>query len=130
LSRILNFDLGNKGKRYRYNLEIVRDMLLIASVKVKKTRIMYQANLSYRHMEKYLKNLLEGGLLECDIDSCYLITRKGKEFLQLYAEYLERRRRIGEEIKGVDEHRLLLENMCFNNEIHLKRIGTKKEANM
>ena len=127
LSRVLSFDLGKRGKKNRHSLEIVRDMLSVASVKVRKTRIMYQANLSYRQMEKYLKSLLESGLVECDDDSCYLITRKGKEFVQMYADYLDRRRRIGEEIKGARKEKLLLENMCFNNEGNSKRIASKKE---
>jgi len=125
LSRVLNFNLENKNKKYRHNLEIVRDILLIASVKVKKTRIMYQANLSYTHMVKYLNSLLESGLIECDEDSCYFITKKGKEFLQKYNDYLERRKRIREEMKGADTDRLLLRNMCFNNEGNHRHITNK-----
>src|SRR3989304_728369 len=103
-------------------------MLLIASVKVRKTRMMYQANLSYRQSEKYLNSLLENGLMECNDDSCYLITKRGKDFLQMYDDYLERNRRIGEDINGVHKDRLLLENMCFNNECNSKRIASKKEV--
>lgn len=120
----------NSGKKYRHSLEIVKDVLLIVSKKVRKTRIMYQANLSYRHNERYLKSLLENGLIECDNGSCYLITRKGKDFLQMYDEYLERHKRISEEISGVHKDRLLLENMCFNNEVNLKRMLTKKEVSI
>jgi len=112
----LNFEFGKKGKKYRHSLEIVRDMLSVTSEKVRKTRIMYQANLSYRLMEKYLQGLLESRLLENVDDSFYLITGKGKEFLQMYEDYLGRRRRIGEEIARGRKDRLLLENMCFNTE--------------
>ena len=124
----LNFDRGNKGKKYRYSLEIVKDMLFIASVKVRKTRIMYQANLSYRHMEKYLKYLLESGLMECHDDSCYLITKRGKDFLQMYEDYIERARRISEEISGARKDVLLLENMCFSSDCRSKRIASRKEV--
>ena len=124
----LNSGRGNNGKRYRYSLDIVRDMLLVATVRVKKTRIMYQANLSYRHMEKYLKDLLESGLVECDGSSCYLVTSRGKEFLQMYDEYLERQRRINEEISGASKDRLLLENMCFNNNCNLRRANNRNEV--
>jgi predicted transcriptional regulator len=109
-------------------LEIVRDMLFIASVRVRKTRIMYQANLSYRHMEKYLKSLLDSGLIECDDFSCYLVTSKGKEFLQMYDEYLERTRRIGEEVSGARKDALLLENMCFSNGCAPKQILNRKPS--
>ena len=129
MSRILNYDRAREraGKKYRYSLEIVRDMLLIASVKVRKTRMMYQANLSYRQLEKYLSSLLENGLMECHDDSCYFITKRGKDFLQMYDDYLERSRRIGEDINGVHKDRLLLENMCFNSECNSKRIANRKE---
>jgi predicted transcriptional regulator len=117
-----------KDKRYRYSLDIVRDMLLVATARVKKTRIMYQANLSYRHMEKYLRDLQDSGLIECDGSSCYLVTSKGKEFLQMYDEYLERQRRINEEISGASKDRLLLENMCFNNGCSSKQPLNKKPS--
>lgn len=130
MSRILNYNQARDrtDKKYRYSLEIVRDMLLIASVKVRKTRMMYQANLSYRQLEKYLKSLLESGLMECHDDSCYLITKRGKDFLQMYDDYVERSRRIGEEISEARKDRLVLENMCLNNDCNSKRVTSKKEV--
>jgi len=125
---VLSLNLGKNKNKNRRRLDIVRDMLSAASVRVKKTRVMYQANLSYGQVEKYLKGLLESGLVECDDDSCYLITGKGKEFLQMYADYLERCSRIGEEINGARKDRLLLENMCFSNDCNSKRITSKKEV--
>jgi len=128
LFTVSDLGLREKKSKNRRRLEIVRDMLSAASVKTKKTRIMYQANLSYRQMEKYLNSLLESGLVECDDDSFYLITWKGKEFLEMYEDYLERCRRIGEEIKGARKDGLLLENMCFNNESNSKRMAGRKEV--
>ena len=126
MSKILNLNLDKRRKKYRHGLEIARDMLSVASVKVKKTRIMYQANLSYRLLEKYLGSLLENGLVQCGDDSFYVITRKGKDFLQMYEDYLVRRRRIHEDINGARKDRLLLENMCFNNEWNFKLATSKK----
>jgi len=128
LFTVSDLGLREKKSKNRRRLEIVRDMLSAASVKTKKTRIMYQANLSYRQMEKYLNSLLESGLVECEDDSFYLITGKGKEFLQMYEDYLERCRRIGEEIKVARKDSLLLENMCFNNESNSKRMAGRKEV--
>ena len=122
-------DLGLRQKnRNRKRLEIVRDMLSAASVETKKTRVMYQANLSYRLMEKYLGSLLESGLVERNDDSSYLITWKGKNFLQMYDDYVERCRRIGEEVRAARKDRLLLENMCFNNEADSKQTAKEKEV--
>ena len=128
LFRVSDFRLRKKKNKNRNSLEIVRDMLSAALVRIKKTRIMYRARLSYRLMEKYLNTLLESGLLECVDDSCYLITWKGKNFLQMYEDYRERCGRIGEEIRGARKDRLLLENMCFNNELNSKQMAKEKEV--
>ncbi len=82
-------------------------------------------------MEKYLTSLLESRLLACVDDSFYVITWRGKEFLEMYDEYLERCRRLGEEIGGIRKDRLMLENMCFNNNLlrsNSKRGLGEKEA--
>ena len=119
--------LKNKKKK-RERLEIIRDMLSAALEKTKKTRIMYQASLNYRQLKKYLKSLLDRGLVKCHDDCFYLITWKGKIFLQTYTDYLKRCRRIGDEMKEVRKDRLLLENMCFGNEHNPKRMESKKEV--
>jgi predicted transcriptional regulator len=102
----------NKNRR---RLDIMRDMLSVMSVRVRKTKVMYQANLNYNMLEKYLRGLLESGLVECDGDSYYLITSRGKLFLQEYNDYLERYRQIREEIDETARHRLMLESICFND---------------
>jgi predicted transcriptional regulator len=118
----------------RGRLEIVKDVLSIVVVRVRKTRIMYQANLSYTQLEKYLGVLLERGMVECDDNSCYFITWKGKEFLQMYSDYLERVKKIGDEVDGAQKDKLLLENMCFNNECNSnsnsnsKRMTNRREV--
>ncbi len=126
--KVSDLRLGEKKNKNRKRLQIIRDMLYAASEKTKKTRIMYQANLSYRLLEKYLKSLLESGLVERHDDSSYLITWKGKNFLQMYNDYLEQCKRIGEEIRGVRKDRLLLEDMCFNNEADLRQKAKEKEV--
>jgi predicted transcriptional regulator len=130
LSLVLNSDFNSRSRKYRPSLEIVKDMLVIVSVKSRKTRVMYQANLSYRLMERYLKNLLENGLVECDDGSCYLITRKGKEFLQMYDDYVERCKRIDNDVNGVRKNRVLLEKMCFNNSFNSKKLLNQREVNV
>ncbi len=99
----------------RNSLDIVRAMLSIASVKVRKTKIMYGANLSFHQVEKYLGALLRTGLLEYDFDSGYLITETGLEFLQLYEGYLDRSNSLKEEIERNTRERLRLKAICFNN---------------
>jgi len=105
----------NKGSN-RHSLDIIRDMLSVASVKVRKTRIMYQSNLSFLQVEKYLRSLLENGLLYHDDDCHYLVTQKGLEFLRLYDEYVERCRQIQQQLDRSAREKLLLEEMCLNFE--------------
>ena len=79
-------------------------------------------------MEKYLRELLESGLLECDEEACYVITWRGKEFLQLYEEYVAECHRLHEEIRGVRKDKLLLENMCFNDSKNPKCLLAEREV--
>ena len=111
----------------RHSLDIVREVLSIVSVKVRKTRIMYRANLSFVQVEKYLTVLLGSGLLKHDGDSGYLITERGLEFLQLYEDYLERSTRLRDEVERNMKDRLRLENMCFNTKSETTQMGIGKE---
>ena len=107
-------DLEKDRIRNRHRLDIVRDLLSVALVKVRKTRIMYQGNLSYVQLERYLKVLLDGGLLKCDHDSCYVITKRGREFLRVYDRHVQRCSRVKEEVEGTVRERQLLEATFFN----------------
>lgn len=125
---LLSYEDGgvqNGQRRNRSRLEIVRDVLMVVAVGVRKTRIMYQANLSYPLLEKYLHRLLRSRLVECEDGLSYSITAKGKEFLQMYTELLERHRRIREEVSGAGKDRLLLENMIFSKSFSPRQ--TRKE---
>ena len=100
------------ANKNRSSLDIVREVLSIASVKVCKTRIMYGANLSFHQLEKYLSALLGNALLAFDGESGYLTTTTGKEFLQLYEDYLNRSNRLIGEVEKNTKDRQHLENMC------------------
>jgi predicted transcriptional regulator len=111
----------------RCSLDIVRAMLFIASVRSRKTKIMYGSNLSFHQVEKYLRFLLRSGLLEHDVDSGYLITALGREFLSLYEEYLERSNVIRQEVERNTKDRQQLENMCFNNRVETIQTEVEKD---
>jgi predicted transcriptional regulator len=96
----------------RCSLDIVREVLSIALVRVCKTRIMYGANLSFVQLEKYLRALLGNALLSFDGESGYLTTASGKEFLVLYQDYLKRSKRLMGEVERNAKDRLHLESMC------------------
>ena len=112
----------------RCSLDIVQAVLSIASVRARKTKIMYGANLSFHQVEKYLSVLLRSRLLEHDVDSGYLITGAGREFISLYEDYLERSNVLRQEVERSTKDRLQLENMCFNNRIDVNQTGVEKDA--
>jgi predicted transcriptional regulator len=112
----------------RCSLDIVQAMLSIASVRSRKTKIMYGANLSFHQVQKYLSTLLRNGLLEHDVDSGYLITGAGKKFLRLYEDYLEQSKGLRQEVERNTKDRLKLESMCFNNTGEVNHVGIEKDS--
>ena len=125
---MLSLNDGRSMNKNRRSLDIVREVLSIALVKVRKTKIMYGANLNFLQVEKYLRILQGSGLLEFDGDSGYLITETGLEFLQLYEAYLERSTRLREDVERNMRDRLRLENMCFNSKAEASKIGIGKDV--
>jgi len=101
--------------RYRSKLQIIADILLVAGKGAKKTRIMYQANLSYDLLKRYLAETLEAGLISIDKDKrLYIATQKGEVFLKKYEEYCERCTRLQEHFKNARKDEMVLERMCSN----------------
>ena len=72
-------------KNKRSESEIIFDILSAASAGTKKTPLMYQANLSYDQLCRYLDCLIHEDLLEERIDESsvtrYFLTTRGKELL-------------------------------------------------
>jgi len=66
----------------RDRVEIIAEMLQAAKNGAKKTRIMYQANLSYRQTKILLAYLLKTGFLR--VGNSYHTTEKGLQFLRTY----------------------------------------------
>lgn len=67
----------------RSSLEILREIMKLASQGQKKTRIMYGANLSYDMLNKYLDFLLVKGFVVIDSASGrYGVTTDGHEFMR------------------------------------------------
>jgi len=103
------------NSKYRSRLQIIADILYIAGRGAKKTRIMYQANLSYDLLKRYLTETIEAGLISTDNDEkLYVITRKGEVFLKRYEEYSERCTKIQEHFKNARKDETVLEGMCSN----------------
>jgi len=102
--------------KYRSRLQIIKDVLRVTRKGAKKTRIMYQANLSYSLLGRYLKDVLDAGLVTLGSENCYMLTGNGEEFLERCREYEERSSRLEEQIDDVDKERMMLEEMCVRSD--------------
>jgi predicted transcriptional regulator len=100
--------------KYRDRLQIIADVLDIVSRGAKKTQIMYQANLSYTLLCRYLKVVSEAGLIILEKEECYVLTARGKEFLTRHEEYSKRCKSLEEHLNHVNHDKTVLENMCSN----------------
>jgi len=75
----------------RGRIEITANILELSVRGSGKTRLMYGSTTSFPQLKRYLKNLGEHGLLECEIidgHEIYRATDKGKEFLEKYDELM------------------------------------------
>src|SRR5438270_8941159 len=78
---------NNRGK-----IQIMGDVLGLATSGIKKTHIMYRANLSYEQVHQYLSELIERSLLIQESSQegvVYRTTDRGREFLQYYTKLVE-----------------------------------------
>jgi predicted transcriptional regulator len=102
---------------YRRRLDIIADILQVVSQKAKKTQIMYKANLSYRVLQKYLRDIMEASLIDFeDEERCYVLTPKGYEFLQAYEEYAKINKNMKKRVNDVNDKRKSLEELCANGQ--------------
>lgn len=115
---------------YRDRLQIIADILYIASGRAKKTRIMYQANLSYRLLCRYLNEVTYAGLVKSEDDDCYVLTAKGKDFLGRHGEYAKRCQSLEEHLSVINDEKNVLTRMCShagNVKVSSKRSNKKEQ---
>jgi len=98
---------------YRDRLDIVADILNIASREAKKTQIMYQANLSYKVLQRYLHEVIEASLVKFeDHNQSYTLTIKGQEYLDAYKEYARCNKTMERHLNDFSVKKSVLENLC------------------
>lgn len=100
---------------YRNRLDIIADILRVvgSNGRAKKTQIMYGANLSYTVLTKYLTEVQNACLIKLEGSKrCYVLTDKGKKFLQHYKEYSRRNRRMERQLETINAKRKVLEELC------------------
>jgi len=104
--------------QYRKRLEIIADILAVVKGEAKKTRIMYQANLSYKLLTVYLKFVREAGLVSAQGKGNYVLTQKGHEFLEKYKQYSQRFEQLEMELKDIKREKGILETLYIPNAVN------------
>ena len=83
----------SERKNNRGKIQIMGDVLALGTSGIKKTHIMYRANLSYEQVHIYLGELIGKRLISQDVSSSdgviYRTTEKGREFLLHYTRLVE-----------------------------------------
>lgn len=98
---------------YRDRLDIIADILNVASRDAKKTKIMYQANLSYKVLQRYLNEIIEASLIKFENNNqCYKLTYKGQEYLDAYKEYARCSKSMEKHLNNFSTKKKVLENLC------------------
>jgi predicted transcriptional regulator len=100
--------------KYRNRLQIVAEILEIAKAGAKKTHIMYRANLSYSLLCRYLKDIVDCGLVKVDREDSYVVAPKGMRFLEKFHSYMKRRENVGKMVDEMRKERVLLEEKFMN----------------
>jgi predicted transcriptional regulator len=79
---------------YRTSMQIVADLLVATDQcgqeGIKVTSLLTQANLSHSRLAKFIENLTGAGLInkiEFDGKNTYVITSKGKQYLESYKRF-------------------------------------------
>lgn len=73
----------------RHKLDVVFEILSLAQVGVKRTRLVYLTNINFSMLRKYLNVLFRMGLIE-DRDKMLVTTPKGVRFVEEYDEFTSR----------------------------------------
>lgn len=108
---------------YRDRLDIIADILAVVSREAKKTQIMYQANLSYKVLQRYLNEISGASLIRFeDNNQLYLLTGKGKDYLDAYKEYARSSKTMEKRFNDFSSKRKILEGLCPQKNVYPDQI--------
>jgi predicted transcriptional regulator len=101
--------LGNcKGR-----LDIIADILRVVSGNAKKTQIIYQANLSYKGLQKYLNEISRASLASFEDKNAFTRSQlKGTIFLNAYQKYSNVNRHLEKRPNDVLTKKNTLDELC------------------
>ena len=73
---------------------------------------MFQANLSFKLLEKYLNATVNAGFIRIDGHCRYMLTDSGRDFLKQYREYYGRFVKTQKFLDGLSSERKKLSGLC------------------
>lgn len=97
--------------RHRDRVKIIADILLVVKGGSRKTSIMVRARLSYTLLCRYLTEVVTADLV-CLENGGYLLTEKGRRFLDKFNMYSQYCEHLNDNMKIVNKKRTELEEMC------------------
>jgi len=100
-------------------MDIIADILRVAVRNAKKTQIMYQANLSYSVLQRYLSELAAASLLSFESQSqSFILTPKGEEFLMAYKAYAKSSHHVEKRLNEIAAKKKALESLCSPSQVN------------
>ena len=96
---------------HRNRLQIIADILCVVRRGARKTHIMRQARLSYTLLCRYLAEVVNADLV-CFENENYVLTRKGRSFLDKFNVYSRHCEHLSDHLNTVSSERMELERMC------------------
>jgi DNA-binding PadR family transcriptional regulator len=74
---------------------------------------MYQANLSYKVLQRYLSEITDASLIHFeDSQQYYALTDKGQEYLEAYKDYARCSKNMEKRLNDFSTKRKILESLC------------------
>ena len=101
-------------RTYRGRFDIIADILKITKKNPKKTQIMYQTNLSYKVLQKYLNNIIKSAMITFQENNHrFSLTTKGQIFLDAYQDYTRLNRAVVIQLNKLLVRKNVLNRLCL-----------------
>ena len=77
---------------------------------------MYQANLSYKVLQRYLSEIVNAQLVSFEDETqLFQLTDKGRDFLDAYQKYSKTHRHVEKRLDEIASKKKALENLCIGD---------------
>ncbi|XHH09897.1 MAG: winged helix-turn-helix domain-containing protein [Candidatus Bathyarchaeia archaeon] len=102
----------------RDKIGLMAAILEAANSGAPKTRIMINANLSFKLLKKYLGLSMQLGYVELD-GTTYKVTNQGRTFLFRYKRFVSQHAQVQKSLHNLEEERAILDYLCKRNQTNI-----------